>query len=230
MTSYNSLRWWQYRILEFQTLVCLDYVQQITGRQMSFSDRDGVSSWIRHLSATYVSLLCLPSEYSPKTCVQSCHVVQSLMAYMPWLLHLKKKKEKICDFSLVISERFSSAGWLLCSTLCIQLQVSSPNEPQITKISESHLVSIQNHVLCSFQNRPRLVQKIHGPWQTFQGAWFKFLCLYCVVLLFLMVLVRSIAWIHYTSDMLIPGLHLMVDAHVLIHICLYSYMHSWALV
>lgn len=94
MTSYNSLRWWQYRISEFQTLVCLDYVQQITGRQMSFSDRDGVSSWIRHLSATYVSLLCLPSEYSPKTCVQSCRVVQSLMAYMPWLLHLKKKKKK----------------------------------------------------------------------------------------------------------------------------------------
>lgn len=155
-----------------------------------------------YLSTTYISLLYLPSDYSPKPCVQLYHVIQSLMAYMPWSLHLKTKKQnkqkKSVIFSLVKSKKISSAGWLLCSTLCIQLQVSSINEPQITKISESHMVSIQNHVLCSFQNRPRLVQKIHGPWQTFQGAWFKFLCLYCVVLLVLMVLVRSIAWIHYT--------------------------------
>lgn len=41
--------------LDFQTLDRLDYIQQITGSPMSFSDRDGVSSWI------FVSYLCFPT-------------------------------------------------------------------------------------------------------------------------------------------------------------------------
>lgn len=186
------------------------------------------------MNKTRVSCLCSPTvpsfrALSKNMCAIIAYASQSNGIHA--LIASLKKKRKICDFSLVISERFSSAGWLLGSILWFQLQVSSPNEPQITKTSESHLVSIQNHVLRSFQNRPRSVQKIHEPWQTFQWAWFKFLCLYCVVLLwmFLMVLVRNIIWIHYNISYTISCLHLMVDAHVLIHIYKYSYMHSWEL-
>lgn len=157
-------------------------------------------------------------------------MIRSLMVNMPWLVYLKKIKNVwffISDIKMV----FFSWIIFLGSILWFQLQVSTPSEPQITKTPESHLVSIQNHVFCSFQNRPRLVQKIHEPWQTFQWAWFKFLCLYCVVLLwmFLIVLVRNIIWIHYNIRYMISCLHLMVDGDVLIHIYKYSYMNSWGL-
>lgn len=56
-----------------------------------------VESLHGYLSAAYVSLLCLPSHYSPKTCVQLCHVVQSNGLHA-LIASLEKKKEKSVIF------------------------------------------------------------------------------------------------------------------------------------
>lgn len=79
---------------------------------MSFTDTDEVSSWMRHTSATYITVPCLPPEHSPKTCAIIYDSQSNGIHALVVSLKNKKreKKRKICDFSLVISKRFASVG------------------------------------------------------------------------------------------------------------------------